>query len=77
MGAHLNTCTTKELWDAAYLELVHAGTLTSDDGKNLFHQLRISYDGLETQRVKDVFLDIACLMLGRTDKFALGVWGSR
>lgn len=79
MGAYLNSLKSKALWKAAFQELETAGTLEADD-ENLFAHLRISYDGLSTrqstgmQRAKEMFLDIACLMIGRTEAFAMEVW---
>lgn len=76
MGAHLNA-TEKGEWEAAYQKLEKAGTLRGDDDSNLFNQLYISYEGLHDEFQKGLFLDIACLMLGRTEAFARKIWGTR
>ena len=71
MGSHV-AGQSAEHWREAFVELHKAGELEAD-GKNLFQQLRISYDGLNEQQ-KEMFLDVACNMIGWSFDYAKEIW---
>ena len=77
VGAHLWDTQDREAWEEAALRLQEAEAL---DGGNraddaLWGRLQLSYDSLGN-REKQMFLDIACIMLGRRAQYSLPVWGS-
>ena len=59
-------------WEDTLNRLCTAGQLATA-GENLFEELRVSCDGLAPQE-QQMFLDVACLMLGRSPDFAKSVW---
>ena len=63
---------SSQFWEAALAELQTAGELAAN-GHNLFDQLRISLDGLNT-RERDMFVDIACVYIERAVDDAKAVW---
>jgi hypothetical protein len=61
-----------EQWEQAFRKLQRAGTLAAN-GRNLFTPLRISYDGLDDEQ-QEMFLDVACSMLGWPATAAKAIW---
>ena len=59
-------------WMEAFGKLQKAGKLAANR-INLFGQLRISYDGLDDEQ-KEMFLDVACSMLGWQATTAKAIW---
>ena len=63
-----------KLWEAALSTLQAAQSLTGDRTDKLWGKLRLSYDTLGDAE-GDMFLDIACCMLGKRMVTALPAWG--
>ena len=57
------------IWKETLGQLEAAGVLCAD-GSNLFEQLKISYDGLNDDEQREMFLDVACLFVGSELDFA-------
>ena len=76
MGTHLWNALEKEAWEEAVLRLQKAkpfgGGKKADD--ILWGQLLLSYDSLDDDE-QQLFLDIACSMLGKDAQQCLPVWG--
>ncbi|KAK9804001.1 hypothetical protein WJX72_011654 [[Myrmecia] bisecta] len=60
------------IWLEALRSLTRAKDLPDSDEK-VFRRLRISYDGLDWEE-QQMFLDVACLLLGRSAAAAKSVW---
>ncbi|KAK9811260.1 hypothetical protein WJX72_000747 [[Myrmecia] bisecta] len=60
------------IWLEALKSLTRAKDLTDSDDK-VFRRLRISYDGLDWEE-QQMFLDVACLLLGRSAATAKRIW---
>lgn len=77
LGAHLWTMKDSTAWDQALKRLQTAepfpGTSREAD-RQLWGKLLLSFDDLGS-REKQMFLDIACVMLGRHAQCCLPAWG--
>jgi hypothetical protein len=47
---------------------------TLSENKNILDKLKISYDGLPTERSQLMFLDIACFMIGQREHIAMQIF---
>ena len=72
MGSRLKGKPTS-IWEETLRKLQAAGILRAD-GDNLFEQLKVSYDGLDSDEEREMFLDAACLFLGGTAGVAKEIW---
>ena len=61
------------IWRETLRKMQAAGTLRAD-GDNLFEQLKVSYDGLDDDEEREMFLDVACLFLEKTAGVAKAMW---
>ncbi len=75
MGSHLNSRDRGD-WEEAAQLLQEGCDVGIDEDQQIFKRLKISYDALDSYR-KEMFLDVACLLLGRTEEFAGYVWHHR
>ena len=75
MGAHLRCFGHQPvLWNEALLKLQEAEQLASGQGQErLYSSLHISYAALEVKEQR-MFLDAACLLLGRRAVTAKRMW---
>ena len=74
LGAYLCDQPDLQAWEAALSTLQAAQSLTGDRTDKLWGKLRLSYDTLGDAE-GDMFLDIACCMLGKRMVRALPAWG--
>jgi len=72
-GSRLRDEEDVEIWEEVLKEL-NFGTIM--DEKKIFDCLRISYDALRKQH-QEMFLDIACALLGESMEMAKHVWRSQ
>lgn len=72
IGAHLRKA-PEQKWRAVS-ERLHSGEIAGPGQEKVFARLQLSYDALNW-RLKDMFLDVACIMLGMDVDTALRVWG--
>ena len=61
-----------EIWEEVMRKLKHGSMM---DDKKIFECLRISFDALERE-YQEMFLDIACALLGESKDKAIGAWKS-
>ncbi|KAK9811496.1 hypothetical protein WJX72_004818 [[Myrmecia] bisecta] len=61
------------IWTETLASLRRAEDLPVDDNHKVFQRLQISYDGLNWQQ-QQMFLDVACLLLGRGADTAKRIW---
>ncbi|KAK9811557.1 hypothetical protein WJX72_005824 [[Myrmecia] bisecta] len=64
---------TSTVWPETVKQLKAAQDLPGSDDDKVFRRLRISYDGLGWQQ-QQMFLDVACLLLGRSAAAAKRAW---
>ena len=72
IGAHLRKA-PEQKWRVVS-ERLHSGEIAGPGQEKVFARLQLSYDALSC-RLKDMFLDVACMMLGMDVDTALRVWG--
>ena len=72
-GALLKDENDMDIWKDV-LKNLKCGSIM--DEEKIFRCLRISYDGLKAQH-KEMFLDIACALLGQSKDMAIQVWRSQ
>ena len=76
LGAYLWDQPDQASWEAALLKLESAQSLTGDSTKEdkLWGKLWLSYEALGHAE-QQMFLDIACCMLGKRERTTLPAWG--
>ncbi|KAK9811725.1 hypothetical protein WJX72_009051 [[Myrmecia] bisecta] len=72
LGGFLNG-KSAAIWTETLHKLRQAKDLPVDDNNKVFQRLRISYDGLDWEE-QQMFLDVACLLLGRSAATAKRIW---
>ncbi|KAK9811525.1 hypothetical protein WJX72_005288 [[Myrmecia] bisecta] len=72
LGSYLKG-TPSTVWPDTLRQLKTARDLPGSDDDKVFQRLRISYDGLGWQQ-QQMFLDVACLLLGRRAATAKRAW---
>ena len=77
LGSYLGSKEDRAEWENAVFRLEMAQPFDSSAGATdpLWSKLRLSFDDLG-DREKQMFLDIACIMLGRLAQNCLPVWGA-
>ena len=73
IGSLLKGIKDVRIWEEVLLNLQRHEALEYND--KLFHQLKLSFDSLEA-REKDMFLDVACFLLGTEKNIAIEIWES-
>lgn len=73
MGALLKDEKDIHIWEEVLSNLQRHEALEYHD--KLFHHLKLSFDSLEAKE-KDIFLDVACFLLGTEKILAIEIWKS-
>ena len=76
VGSYLYKVDEVDTWNDALVCLQSGEALNGTEDDRLFARLRLSYDALQV-RLKDRFLDVACMMRGMDVATALCIWGIR